>query len=128
MPLRAVIPAAVATVMSYENQRLNQEAYPSYGGPSNGAGAGQHASYDYSNDRDIGPPRHRTASNGSYRDVTPAGKDTLSPETGMQGLAPELEVFEEPEEYDEEVYQSEMINGACASHHDWLACRADCVQ
>jgi hypothetical protein len=109
MPLRAVIPAAVAATQNYESARLQEEGYyPSYSASSSGVGLGM--------PREQGLPSYgSTASSNAFTSsdgagVRLSGGDADGPDDGDGEVEVEDTPFEEEEEL-EVVYQPEQIDG-----------------
>ncbi|RSH91848.1 hypothetical protein EHS25_009218 [Saitozyma podzolica] len=111
MPLRAVIPAAVAATQNYESARLQEEGYyPSYSASSSGVGFGM--------PREQGLPSYgSTASSNAFTSSDGAGArlgggDVDGPDEGDGEVEGEVEEtpFEEEEEELEVVYQPEQID------------------
>jgi hypothetical protein len=119
MPLRAVIPAAVAATQNYESARLQEEwYYPSYSASSSGVGFGM--------PREQGLPSYgSTASSNAFTSSDGAGArlgggDVDGPDEGDGEVEGEVEEtpFEEEEEELEVVYQPEQIDGEAFTWRD----------
>jgi hypothetical protein len=118
MPLRAVIPAAVAATQNYESARLQEEGYPSYSYSASSSGVG------FGMPREQGLPSYgSTASSNAFTSSDGAGArlsggEADGPDEGDGEVEVEGTPFEEEEEELEVVYQPEQIDGEAFTRRD----------